>query len=94
MSIEYAVNPKRLIVEARLEMEDGQIFEFSRDSTYFIEGTETVSMICDEISSDIYDKLDEFTVESDDSDEDEEDWQGEHDYDIPHDDDFVNYNEN
>lgn len=71
MSIEYTNKPVRLKVSAILEFEDGQVFDFSTKTTDFSEDGETIVSNFDKISSEVYDKLEEFTVESKDDDWDD-----------------------
>ena len=68
MSIEYTNQPVRLKITAELEFEDGQSFTFDRETTDFTEDDETVDGYFSQVSSDVYDKLEEFSVESEDED--------------------------
>ena len=68
MPIEYTNQPVRLKITAELEFEDGQSFKFERETTDFTEDDETVEGYFSQVSSDVYDKLEEFSVESEDED--------------------------
>ena len=80
MSIEYTNQPIRLKITAELEFEDGQSFTFNRETTDFTEDDETVDGYFGQVSSDVYDKLEEFSVESEDDYEDDEDFDDREDY--------------
>ena len=77
MPIEYTNQPVRLKITAELEFEDGQSFTFERYLSDFSDEETTVAHVTAEITDDIYEKLEEFSNESEE--EGEDDWQYDND---------------
>lgn len=66
MPIEYTNQPIKLKIKATLEMEDGQIFDFEQECMNFNEDGDTIAFYFDTVGSEVYDKLEEFLVETED----------------------------
>lgn len=73
MPIEYTNQPLRLSITAKLEMEDGQEFNFDKRCTDFTEDGDTVASYFETISEEVYDKLEEFSIETDDEEDFDDD---------------------
>ena len=79
MPLEYTNKPVKLHVVATLEFEDGQSFTFERALDDFNEENPSVLRVAEEVSDDIYEKLEEFIVENEDDDDDYPDYSDEDD---------------